>query len=127
MCEGGEEHAHWPTSSGVCVCVCVCVHLLGGGWGGRRAGKGGKRPGGGCVCVGAYLHRLLGILGDLGVGRERLLHDARDVGDGEEAVLLPDIRLGGVVHLFSGGGGEVNLNYLNLLTRYKYIKARPYI
>jgi hypothetical protein len=37
----------------------------------------------------ALLHRLLGLLGDLGVGRQDLLHDAADVGDGQQPVLLP--------------------------------------
>jgi hypothetical protein len=32
----------------------------------------------------ALLHRLLGLLGDLGVGGQRLLHDARHVGDRQE-------------------------------------------
>ena len=42
------------------------------------------------------MHRLLGVLCDLGVGRQRLLHDAADVGDGQEAVLLPALaRWGG--------------------------------
>jgi hypothetical protein len=36
----------------------------------------------------ALLHRLLGLLGDLGVRRQRLLHDARHVRDGKEPVLL---------------------------------------
>lgn len=38
----------------------------------------------------ALLQGLLGVLGDLAVGRHGLLHDAADVGDGEEPVLLPD-------------------------------------
>jgi hypothetical protein len=38
----------------------------------------------------ALLHGLLGVLGDLPVGRDGLLHDAADVGDGQEPVLLPD-------------------------------------
>jgi hypothetical protein len=37
----------------------------------------------------ALLHRLLGVLGDLGVGRERLLHDPAHVRDRQEPVLLP--------------------------------------
>lgn len=36
----------------------------------------------------ALLHRLLRVLGDLGVGRQRLLHYASDVGDGKVLVLL---------------------------------------
>jgi hypothetical protein len=38
----------------------------------------------------ALLHGLLGVLGDLPVGWDGLLHDAADVGDGQEPVLLPD-------------------------------------
>ena len=37
----------------------------------------------------ALLHRLLGVLCNLGVARQRLLHDAADVGNRQEAVLLP--------------------------------------
>lgn len=39
----------------------------------------------------ALLHRLLAVLGDLGRGRQRHLHDARDVGRGQEPVLLSDL------------------------------------
>jgi hypothetical protein len=38
----------------------------------------------------ALLHGLLSVLGDLPVSRDGLLHDATDVGDGQEPVLLPD-------------------------------------
>ena len=41
----------------------------------------------------ALLHRLLGLLGDLGVGRQDLLHDAADVGDGQQPVLLLDLQV----------------------------------
>jgi hypothetical protein len=37
----------------------------------------------------ALLHGLLSVLGDLPVSRDGLLHDATDVGDGQEPVLLP--------------------------------------
>uniref|UniRef100_A0A0A9GEY4 Uncharacterized protein n=1 Tax=Arundo donax TaxID=35708 RepID=A0A0A9GEY4_ARUDO len=40
----------------------------------------------------ALLHRLLGVLGDLGVGRKRLLHDPAHVRDRQEPVLLPRRR-----------------------------------
>lgn len=36
-----------------------------------------------------FLHRLLRVLGDLGVVGKRPLHDAADVGDGQEPVLFP--------------------------------------
>jgi hypothetical protein len=39
----------------------------------------------------ALLHGLLGLLGDLGVGGQDLLHDAPDVGDGQQPVLLLDL------------------------------------
>ena len=42
----------------------------------------------------ALLHRLLGVLGNLGVGRQHPLHDAADVGDGQVAVLVPAWRAG---------------------------------
>ncbi|KAJ8524521.1 hypothetical protein ON010_g16597 [Phytophthora cinnamomi] len=48
----------------------------------------------------ALLHRLLAVLGDLGRGRQRHLHDARDVGGGQEAVLLADLVV--VVLLLAG-------------------------
>lgn len=34
-----------------------------------------------------FLDGFLGVLGDFGICRQRLLHDARDVGNGEETVL----------------------------------------
>jgi hypothetical protein len=39
----------------------------------------------------ALLNGLLGLLGDLGVGGQDLLHDAAHVGDGKKAVLLLDL------------------------------------
>ncbi|RRT62948.1 hypothetical protein B296_00004098 [Ensete ventricosum] len=42
----------------------------------------------------ALLHGLLGVLGDLGVGGESLLHDPDDIGDREEPILLPDATPG---------------------------------
>ena len=39
----------------------------------------------------AFLHSFLGVLGDFPIGRKRFLHDAADVGDREEAVLLAEI------------------------------------
>ena len=38
----------------------------------------------------ALLQGFLGVLGNLAVSRDGLLHDAADVGDGQEPVLLPD-------------------------------------
>jgi len=43
------------------------------------------------------LHGFLGVLGDFAVGGKRFLHDAADVGDGEEAVLLAEIGAGTVL------------------------------
>ena len=37
----------------------------------------------------AFLHGVLGVLGDLAVGRQRLLHDPADVRDRQVPVLLP--------------------------------------
>jgi len=39
----------------------------------------------------AFLQSFLGVLGDFHVGRKHFLHDAADVGDGEEAVLLTEV------------------------------------
>lgn len=40
----------------------------------------------------AFLHRVLGVLCDLAVGRQRLLHDPADVGDRQVPVLLAHAR-----------------------------------
>ena len=66
---------------------------------GRRGGRGGgesqqQAQGSSRPWRTTHLHRFLGVLRDLRVRRQRLLHDARNVGDGQEAVLLPHLGLG---------------------------------
>mmetsp|Transcript_340 Transcript_340/g.996 ORF Transcript_340/g.996 Transcript_340/m.996 type:complete len:267 (+) Transcript_340:261-1061(+) len=59
------------------------------------------------------LHRLLGVLGNLGVLRESVLHDPSNVGDGQVSILLTYLLVLvprgvlGVRHRLSRGGGVV--------------------
>ena len=85
----------------------------------------------------ALLHRLLGVLCNLGVARQRLLHDAADVGNRQEAVLLPAHRrsgagmhstaaVSGALRQCTTGWGSLSPSALRLVARRPAPRHRPW-